>query len=495
MNIDMKLQMKMQQKLIMTPNLQLAIKLLQLTKLELQDVLEQNMLENPVLEVVNENEPEESSGPTQEERETTAEFEGERSSASEIAEVYPDTLPDSKPDEQPIRWEEIDEYLREEYDYGYTPKEQKDAVIFENITRELKGLSDVLSEQLLLSNHLTERQVQIGMLIIGNIDENGYLMMTIEEIAIQGGLSVDEVLEVLSVVQTFEPAGVAARDLRECMLLQIDQLYPDETLARTIVTTYLDELEKGSFQKIADKISRPLSEVQKAVEVILGLEPKPGRKYSTEEPRYIIPDVVITKVDGEYVVLLNDEGIPRLKISNLYLNILKKKKDFSSDTRDYIEKKLNSARWLIRSIEQRQQTLYKVSKSILNFQNDFFEKGIGYLKPLVLRDVAEDINMHESTVSRVSTNKYMHTPRGVYELKYFFHSGLSTTNGEDVSSLRIKETIRNLAQKEDSRRPLSDKKIAAVLHQQGINIARRTVAKYREELRIPPSNRRKKTKN
>lgn len=483
MNLEVKLQMKMQQKLIMTPNLQLAIRLLQLTKMELKEVLEQNMLENPVLEMVPEGEQSE---------ELSSQKVEEKSPEAELEPVLPDKIaegPENGNDD--MRWEELDEYLREEYDYGYMPREQKDVLVYENLTGDAKSLFDILSEQLLWTN-LSDEKKRIGIELIGYIDDNGYLGTPVEEIATDMDVSPDDILEVLSVVQTFEPSGVAARDLKECMLIQIDQLYENEEIARKIVESHLEDIEKSNFERICQDLDISQDVLDRAMEVILGLEPKPGRKYSTDETRYIIPDVIITKVDDEFVVLLNDEGIPRLRISNLYLSILKDKKTSNEKTRDYIEKKLNSAKWLIRSIEQRQQTLYKVAKSILTFQYEFFEKGIDNLKPLVLRDVAEDISMHESTVSRVSTNKYMHTPRGVFELKYFFHSGLSTTFGEDISSLRIKEIIKKLVQNEEPKKPYSDQKIAQVLLKQGIKIARRTVAKYREELKIPPSNRRKK---
>lgn len=480
----MKLQMKMQQKLVMTPNLQLAIRLLQLTRLELKEVLDQSLLENPVLEVL----PEGSNDDQSEEKRT--EGEQEQRSSEEITEIYPDRMTE-KQQEEKTPWEEIDEYLREEDDYGYMPREQKEVIVYENLSRDTVSLFEILYEQLLLSK-MTDEEKKIGLQIIGNVDDNGYLTASVDEIASYMEIPADRIEPVLQIIQTFEPSGVAARDLKECMLIQLDQLYPSEKLARLLIENYLDEVERGNFPKICQQINIPLEDIDRAMEVILGLEPKPGRKYSTEQPRYIVPDVMITKVDDELVVLLNDDGIPRLRISNLYLSILKNKQSFNTDTREYIEKKLNSAKWLIRSIEQRQQTLYKVSCSILKFQRDFFEKGIGYLKPLVLRDVAEDIEMHESTVSRVSTNKYMHTPRGVFELKYFFHSGLSSTYGEDISSLRIKELIKNLVQGEKQNQPLSDKKISDLLYQQGIRIARRTVAKYREELRIPPSNRRKR---
>ena len=294
-------------------------------------------------------------------------------------------------------------------------------------------------------------------------------------------------------MQSFEPTGVGARDLKECLLLQLEQRSNPHPLARDLITAHLPELEGRQWDKVADKLGVSAKDVQDAVEYIATLEPKPGRTFGTEDPRYITPDVYIVKVDNRYMVLLNDEGLPRLRVSPYYRTILANKTGSAREVREYVEGRMRSALWLIRSIEQRQRTLYKVADSLVKFQRDFLEKGITALRPLTLKEVAEDIGMHESTVSRVTTNKYIHTPQGLFELKYFFHRGVPGTDGESVSSLKVKDLIHKLLTVEDSGKPLSDQKIVEVLRREhAIEIARRTVAKYRSQLRIPSSSRRKR---
>jgi RNA polymerase sigma-54 factor len=308
------------------------------------------------------------------------------------------------------------------------------------------------------------------------------------------GVGATDLERALRLVQTFDPTGVGARDLRECLLLQLDALAEPRPLARAIVADHLAELEGRPLTRLADALGVTVQEVQEAVEVIRSLEPKPGRTFGTEDPRYITPDVYIVKVDGRYVVVLNDEGLPRLRVSPHYRQILAAKSGSPREVRDYVESRMRSGLWLIRSIEQRQRTLYKVTESLVRFQRDFLEKGIMALRPLTLKEVAEDIGMHESTVSRVTTNKYVHTPQGLFELKYFFHRGVPVTSGsETASSLKVKELVRQLLTVEDSGKPLSDQKIVEVLRvQHNIDIARRTVAKYRSQLKIPSSSRRKR---
>ena len=300
--------------------------------------------------------------------------------------------------------------------------------------------------------------------------------------------------EGLRLVQSFDPVGVAARDLRECLVLQLDSLTDgaEVALARTLVADHLTELEGRHLTRIADKLKVPVKSIQDALLLICSLEPKPGRTFSTEEPRYITPDVFILKVDDRFLVVLNDDGLPRLRISSYYRGLLSKGRSGSRETRDYVEGKMRSALWLIRSIEQRQRTLFKVTESIVKFQRDFLENGITLMRPLTLKEVAEDISMHESTVSRVTTNKYVHTPEGLFELKYFFHRGVQAVDGGAVSSLTVKELVRRLLTGEDTGKPLSDQKVVEILKQQGIEIARRTVAKYRGQLKIPSSSRRRR---
>ncbi|MFQ5532528.1 MAG: RNA polymerase factor sigma-54, partial [Candidatus Methylomirabilales bacterium] len=336
--------------------------------------------------------------------------------------------------------------------------------------------------------------IQWATEIIGSLDENGYLTSSLEDLRGKRSVDLTVLEEALRLVQSFDPVGVAARDLRECLLLQLDSLKggPEVALAHTLVSDHLADLEGRHLTRLADKLKVPLKTVQDSILLICALEPKPGRTFSTEEPRYITPDVYILKVDDRFVVVLNDDGLPRLRISSYYRGLLGKGRSGSKETRDYVEGKMRSALWLIRSIEQRQRTLFKVTESIVKFQRDFLEKGITVMRPLTLKEVAEDISMHESTVSRVTTNKYVHTPQGLLELKYFFHRGVQAVDGEAVSSLTVKELVRRLLTGEDMGKPLSDQKIVEVLRQQGIDIARRTVAKYRGQLKIPSSSRRRR---
>jgi len=334
----------------------------------------------------------------------------------------------------------------------------------------------------------------IGEQIIGNIDPNGYLDASLEEIARITDSNVDRVEDVLKRIQLFDPVGVASRNLQECLMVQANLYFPENELVKTIIEKYLKYLENKNYAELVRKLKRPSEEVKEAIEVILSLNPRPGSAYSSEEPQYISPDVYVTKVDDDFVIMLNDEGLPKLRISPYYREFLKKKNRVPPEVKEYIQEKLKSASWLIKSIHQRQRTLYRVAESIVRLQRDFFEKGIGHLKPMVLRDVAEDVGMHESTVSRVTTNKYMQTPHGIFELKYFFNSSIKKDGGEEIASESVKEKIRNIIREEDPSNPLSDKAIAEKLKEEGIRIARRTVAKYREMMGILPSHKRRRPK-
>jgi RNA polymerase sigma-54 factor len=335
-------------------------------------------------------------------------------------------------------------------------------------------------------------QLRLGTLLIGNIDEAGYLKEPFDELTAAAGVDAARLEEALRLVQSFEPTGVGARNLRECLLLQLDT-HPDlHPLVRVLITDHLAALERRNWDKLADTLGVSLREIQEALKSIASLEPKPGRTFGVEDPRYITPDVYILKMDNEFMVLLNEEGLPRLRVSPYYRSILADKAGSGREVREYIEGRMRSALWLIRSIEQRQRTMYKVASSLVKFQRDFLERGITALRPLTLKEVAEDIGMHESTVSRVTTNKYVHTPQGLFELKYFFHRGVPSTRGETVSSLKVKDLIHKLLTVEDSGRPMSDQRIVELLRRDhGIEIARRTVAKYRGQLKIPSSSRRR----
>jgi RNA polymerase sigma-54 factor len=474
MAIHQKLQAKLAQKLILTPSLQQAIKLLPMSTLELADLLTQEVVENPLLEEV----------PTEDLQPVEAEPATDKADAADEARA-----------EKTDTWDDADyEYFFGEYlDDGYrarVPTEVKELPPIENTLSTSGSLTDHLEWQLSLQTDDDEAQREIGEAIIGNLDDDGYLVASVDEIAAMGPWELDEIEAALRTIQGFDPVGVAARDLQECLTLQIRHLGLEGTPAETIVTEHLRLLQNHQIPELARKMSMSLEELREHVELIRHLDPKPGARYNASPPEYVVPDVYIVKVDEQYVAVLNEDGLPQLRISPSYRRLLDKE-NADTETRAYVKERFNAARWLIKSVEQRQKTIHKVATSIVNFQRDFLDHGIEHLKPLVLRDVANDIGMHESTVSRVVTNKYMHTPQGVFEMKYFFHSGISSSYGEAVSSVTIKQRIRKIIEAEDPRKPLSDSKIVSILQREGLMLARRTIAKYREELKIPTSNQRK----
>ena len=471
MAIQQKLHTKLVQKLILTPSLQQAIKLLPMSTLELADLLNQEVVENPMLEEV----PTEDLQPT------------EQAAQAEKTEAEAKEKGDS--------WDDSDyEYFFGDYlDDGYrahAPQEVKELPPIENTLATSSSLSDHLMWQLsLLSEDDALRE--IGLAIIGNLNDDGMLVASLEEIAAMGPWPIEVVERALKTIQGFDPIGVAARDLQECLLLQIRHIGLEGTPTEKIVTEHLRLLQGHNVPEIAKRLGMPIEDLKEHIEVIRHLDPKPGSRYNPSQSHYVIPDVYVVKVEDQYVAVLNEEGLPQLRISPVYRRLLDKSSDNTTETRAYVKDKFRSALWLIKSVEQRQKTIHKVATSIINFQRDFLDHGIEYLKPLVLRDVASDIGMHESTVSRVVTNKYMHTPQGVFEMKYFFHSGISSSYGESVSSVTIKQRIRKIIEAEDPRKPLSDSKIVSILQHEGLVLARRTIAKYREELKIPTSNQRK----
>ena len=330
--------------------------------------------------------------------------------------------------------------------------------------------------------------LRIGEAIIGNLDEDGYLRADVGEIAAGMGTSPEAVEAALKLIHGFDPPGVAARSVQECLLLQLTADAEPDPVSVEIVERYFEDLERRRYAEIARALKLPPERVMESIEEIQSLEPKPGRRFSINDSRYVVPDVTIQKVGDDYVVILNEEGIPRLRVNSLYRSLLRRSGD---EAKQYVEQKLRSAVWLIKSVEQRQRTLRKVAQSLVNFQRDFLDKGLAHLRPLALRDVGDDISMHESTISRVTTNKYVQTPQGLFELKFFFHSGIASENGSMVSSVSVKKTIRDMVAGEDGAKPLSDQGIAQSLQGQGLTIARRTVAKYREELGIMPSHQRR----
>jgi RNA polymerase sigma-54 factor len=369
------------------------------------------------------------------------------------------------------------------------PTEVKELPPIENTLSTSASLTDHLEWQLSLTTDDPDDRA-IGTAIIGNLDDDGYLVASVSEIAQMGPWPIDRVEQLLRLVQGFDPTGVAARDLQECLTLQLRHVGLEGTPTERIVTEHLRLLQNHQIPELSRKMGLSTEELRTHIEVIRHLDPKPGARYNARSPEYVMPDVYVVKVDDQYVAVLNDDGLPQLRISSSYKRLLDKDQA-DADTRSYVKERFNAARWLLKSVEQRQKTIQKVAASIINFQRGFLDHGIEHLRPLVLRDVANDIGMHESTVSRVVTNKYVHTPQGVFEMKYFFHSGISSSFGDAVSSVTIKQRIRKIIEAEDARKPLSDSKIVSILQREGLVLARRTIAKYREELRIPTSNQRK----
>ena len=480
MALEQKLHLKLSQKLIMTPSLQQAIKLLQLSKLELQEVLNQELLENPLLEET-----------AEEVKTEDAEAEGQDKNQTE--EEAKAAEPQKEKDKDSFDEIDYDAYFQDYIEYGYNPRmsEEHEEFPIENTLTRPPNLTDHLTWQLSMSD-ASPRIKEVGAFIIGNIDEDGYLRATNDEIMAAGSYESEEVEQAVRAVQSLDPIGVGARDLRECLLLQLAFLEVDDPLVEIIIRDHWEMFMQRHFVQLAKAISIEMKTLEGIVEIVKRLDPKPGRKYSNERAIYVEPDVYVHKVGDEYVIVLNEDGMPKLRINSSYrsmLNSMDSKSD--SETVNYIKDKIRSAVWLIKSLDQRQRTIYKVAESIVKHQREFLEKGIDFLRPLVLRDVADDIQMHESTVSRVVSNKYMHTPRGLFLMKYFFHSGIDSDTGEDISSLTVKKKIQSYIEGEDPRKPLSDSKIMKILNDEGINIARRTVAKYRDELNIPSSTDRK----
>jgi RNA polymerase sigma-54 factor len=474
MAIELKQSVKLAQQLVMTPQLQQAIKLLQLSRLELTEAINQEMLENPVLEELPESELE----PEAEVRHSD-EAEGEK----------PEQDEDSYDD---LDWEKfLDDIGPVQYTGQKGVRKDEDLPSVEATLSNPVTLFDHLLWQLKMSSATLQEQA-IGELIIGNLNDDGYLTTDLELIAQEAGTDVAEVERMLATVQHFDPVGVAARDLKECLLLQARQFKPLDPIVESIITGYMHQLENKDYRAIARGLRVSLGRVQEAVKFIQGLEPKPGRPFSPERAEYITPDIFVYRVGDDYAIVLNEDGLPKLRVSSYYRRLLKERGKEQELTREYIHDKLRSAVWLIRSLHQRQRTIYRVMEAILKRQREFFDRGIAFLKPMVLRDVALDIAMHESTVSRVTTNKYVYTPQGIFPLKFFFNSRISTVEGGEVAAETVKDRIRLLIEAEDQRAPLSDQEIVERLREFGIDIARRTVTKYREMMGILSSTKRKR---
>lgn len=495
MALEQKLNLRLSQRLVMTPSLQQAIKLLQMSKLELEEVLTQEMTENPILEEEQEEqEQEEQEEAAVEAREKAKE--GEREGEPAVAAEGP-AAAEAAPEKERDSFEEIDfdSYFEEYLDSSYNPRQYEDTeqVPLENTLSQQPGLQEYLTWQLSMSDAGPAVR-EIAAYLIGNLDEDGYLRVSREEILAAGFENEQEVERALSLVRSFDPPGICARDLPDCLMLQIRALGIENPLIETIITAHWPEFLNRQFAQLSRTLGVGLSQLQAVVEIVKNLEPKPGRKYSNERTIYVEPDVAVRKIGDEYVIQLNEDGLPKLRISSAYRRMLRRGNGaIGEEAAAYLKEKMRSAVWLIKSLDQRQRTIYKVADSIVRHQRAFLDNGIEHLRPLVLRDVANDIGMHESTVSRVVSNKYIHTPRGLLPMKYFFHSGIDSTSGDDVSSLSIKNKIAHIIGDEDTKRPHSDARITQKLRAEGIQIARRTVAKYREELRIPSSSQRKQS--
>ncbi|MFB3117588.1 MAG: RNA polymerase factor sigma-54 [Myxococcota bacterium] len=491
MAIELKQQLRLTQQLVMTPQLQQAIKLLQLNRLELVGLVQQELQENPVLEEVAEAD-EEAEVPV-EDYEAAAESQpatSEEPSGDEAAAADAQNSSEELTDAEKIADLEWLDYLNSNPQTSHVSGGDEDRPSIDATLTRRDTLAEHLVWQLQLMEFPIEEEVA-ARFIIGNIDERGYLQATISELARQSGMSEATVESALARVQELDPVGVAARDLRECLLLQVRTLEIDDPLVLRILEECLDTLIKRDFRGVARLLDVSVSEVVVAADVIGQLEPRPGRAFGSDEPVYIVPDIYIHKVNDEFHIVLNDDGMPRLRINGLYRDVLSRGNDASKDTKEYVREKVRSALWLIKSIHQRQRTIYRVMESIIKYQREFFERGINHLRPLNLRDVADDIEMHESTVSRVTTAKYVNTPQGIFELKFFFNSRINRVVGDAVASESVKERIRKLITAEDPRRPLSDQRIAEMLRVANIDIARRTVTKYRESLNILSSTKRR----
>lgn len=477
---SLKQAMKLTQQLRMTPQLQQAIKMLQLSKLELSNLIRKELNENPLLE------------------EMIDTVEGDP--GEEMKMNTGNTDSDNPVEQDPTKQDEFEweSYTDQSYDKS---SGQLEAINYDNFISREGDLRDHLVWQATMSG-FNEEELEHVLTLISYINDNGYLQSSLSEIAEDSGVDQKDLEETLPFIHEFDPAGVGARDLKECLSIQARHLEEDTSDLVYMLDNHLEDLQTKNYKVIADKMQTSIEEVQEVASIILSLDPKPGRAFVTAvDTQYVVPDVYIRKVGDEYVVTLNEDGLPKLQISQFYRELAHKKAKEEAQKKSgkkegeagvYLDERLRAATWLIKSINQRQKTIYKVTESIVKHQLEFFEKGAEFIKPMILKDIAHDIEMHESTVSRVTTNKFVFTPRGVYELKYFFNSGIAKTDGDSLASQAVKMKIKKLVGAEDPKKPLSDQKIVDALKEDGINIARRTVAKYRDALGILPSSKRKK---
>jgi RNA polymerase sigma-54 factor len=518
MALELRLQQKLTQQLVMTPQLRQAIKLLQLNHLELADALRAELSENPVLEEPTDGASDDSFDTSLKEtvnaetvllesqtQSSTAPDEGAGTAADNLgpqeAQIVSDmsaTLqeppgaspePSNKEVEKDVDWES---YL-DSYSYSLPAStagaSSEQFPSFEASLTKSESLHDHLRWQIRMQG-LSEQESRIAFMLIEEINADGYLTTDgVDTVCQAFELERSEVENVVGDLQKLEPLGVGARSIQECLLIQCSELHPEADIALAIIEHHLDKIERHDYPSIARELKVTLDDIGQAVKLLTTLEPKPGRAYADREPQYITPDIYLSKMGSEWVIVLNEDGLPKLRISNYYKRALG---NSAGNTKDYLQDKMRCAVWLIRSIHMRQRTIYRVMESILKYQTQFFDKGVSHLKPLVLKDIADDIEMHESTISRVTTNKYVHTPQGIFELKYFFNSAIGRSSGEGIASESVRDYIKRLIEDEDPKKPLSDQKLVTLLKSKDITIARRTVAKYREMLRIPPSSKRKK---
>ncbi len=480
MAMEMKLTFKQEMRLVPTPMLQQAIKLLQLSRLELAQVVHQEMVENPILEEILEEEEEELDQKPEN---------PEDPSLDSIGQTQEE--PPSEKENDPLEYEkDWDNYIQDNLSQGSSADNYTERPSIEATYKKEATLADHLMWQLNLSVN-EDLDKFIGSIIIGNIQNDGYCIAELGEIAEISQSSEENVLRVLKIIQTFEPNGVGARTLKECLMTQAKVLLERLPLVETLIENYLERLNERYYQKIASELKITVEEIIAAVNTIKTFDPKPGLQFSSEGIDYVIPDLVVVKTNTGYDVVLNDDGLPNIKISPYYHHLLKNTSE--PKPKEYLKKKHQAAEFLIKSIDKRRETIYKVGKSIIKLQVEFLDHGLSHLKPMVLKDVARDIEMHESTVSRITTNKYIDTPQGIFELKFFFHSGIKSFIGNnDMSSIRVKNMIQEIIKSEDPMNPLTDDEMVEALVKRNAKIARRTVTKYRKELSILPASKRKK---
>ncbi|WP_028579466.1 RNA polymerase factor sigma-54 [Desulfogranum japonicum] len=483
MVLELRQNLKLAQKLVMTPQLRQAIKLLQLGRLELTDALQAEIEQNPMLE--------EAPASTLEQTnpEALSAVEPVEKSESKVTEGVEGEGPTSVGE---VNWEDYANNFDADFSFAREAPPADAPSQFDFIS-STPGLDSYLLWQL-THLELTEKDIEITEFIICNLDGHGFLEAEIADICEHCQCDEEDAEGGLRIVQSLDPPGIAARDIRESLLLQLDRMDYYEKLPYIIVDQHMDLLETRNYMLIARQTGATIKRVTEAIEIIQDLTPYPGNEFSNEQTNYVVPDVYVHKIGDEYIIQLNDDGLPKLQLSEDYVKMLSTKKALNSESSGYLRENKRNAEWFIRSIEQRQRTIYKVMESLLKFQYDFFEHGPSALRPLILRDVAEDIGMHESTVSRVTSNKYAHTPQGIYELKYFFSTAVATTDGDTVAAEAIKTRIRQLVAGEDPYKPLSDNKISQLLAEENIKVARRTVAKYRDQLKILPVKHRRKAK-